>query len=191
MEKKDEPAQSPEATATLTRLDISRILARETSHKASKGTLADEEKAHLLSYIENLRQQRRVVTMCMVAIELIRFAPAHADVDFKKLLHRIRRFCIRNKIVQRRVTHAAQNHDYNVDLMREWVAYVNEEIVLSRYLADCIVNIDQTNIDFDISPSTTLEALGSRTVSVKTTGSSERCTVILGVCRCLGQTGGL
>jgi len=65
--------------------------------------------------------------------------------------------------------------------MLDWVQYVNREIVVSRYPADCVVNIDQTNIDFDVASPTTLQSAGSRTVSVKITGSSDRCTVILGV----------
>jgi transposase-like protein len=174
-------ALRPDAAATLTRLDISKMQARKTHHKGSGGTLGEATKRHLLSFHENLRQHGRVVTVRSLAIELLRFEPALAEIDFILLINRIRRFCVHHKIVQRRVTHAAQNHIYNIDIMIDWVNYVNREIVVSKYTADCIVNIDQTNIDFDVASPTTLQSAGSRTVSVKITGSSDRCTVILGV----------
>ena len=174
-------AQCPDAAATLTKLDISKILSKKTQHKGSGGALGEAAKQHLLSFHENLRQQGRVVTVRSLTIELLRFEPALSELNFVLLVNRVRRFCLHYKIVQRRVTHAAQNHIYNQDIMLDWVQYVNREIVVSRYPADCVVNIDQTNIDFDVASPTTLQSAGSRTVSVKITGSSDRCTVILGV----------
>ena len=53
--------------------------------------------------------------------------------------------------------------------------------IMSSYSADCIVNIDQTNIDFDVESYTTLESFGSKTVNIKTRSSSDRCNFILGV----------
>ena len=110
-------------------------------------------------------------------IELLCFEPALSELDFILLVNRVRRFCLYYKIVQRRLTHAAQNQDIMID----WVEYVNREIVVSRCTADWVVNIDQANIDFDVTSPTTLQSAGSRTASVKITGSSDRCTVIHGV----------
>jgi hypothetical protein len=44
-----------------------------------------------------------------------------------------------------------------------------------------VVNIDETNANFDFSPGTTLDGCGERTSGCATTGSSTRCTVLLGV----------
>jgi hypothetical protein len=43
------------------------------------------------------------------------------------------------------------------------------------------VNIDKTNIYFDMTSATILAHQGKRTVSIRNTGSSQRCTVLLGV----------
>ena len=43
------------------------------------------------------------------------------------------------------------------------------------------MNIDETNIEFDMIGSISLADQGSRTVSLRSTGSFSRCTVLLGV----------
>ena len=44
-----------------------------------------------------------------------------------------------------------------------------------------MVNINETNIFFDMESGLTLTNKGDKTVSLKTTGTSMRCTVLLGV----------
>ena len=157
------------------------MLSKKTQHKGSGGALGEAAKRYLLSFHENLRQQGRVVTVRSLTIELLRFEPALSELDFTLLVNRVRRFSLYCKIVQRRVTHAAQNHIYNQDIMIDWVKYVSRQVVMSSYTVDCVVNIDQTNNNFDVASPTTLQSAGSRTVSLKITGSSDRCTIILGV----------
>ena len=70
-------ALRPDAAATLTRLDISKMQARKTHHKGSVGTLSEAAKTHLLSFHENLRQRGRVVTVRSLTIELLRFDLQH------------------------------------------------------------------------------------------------------------------
>jgi len=117
----------------------------------------------------------------MMAIELCRQFPELESIHIKVLYRRIRRSCHSNDIVIRRVTHAAQNHEYNQSVMDNWVHYVNQQIKMNKYTADCIVNYDQTNIYFDVSSPNTLEKKGAKSVSMKNTGCSLRCTVILAV----------
>ena len=50
-----------------------------------------------------------------------------------------------------------------------------------RLPPSAVVNIDETNIDFDMPATTTLERRGVRSVSVSGTGSSQRATLLLGV----------
>jgi hypothetical protein len=47
--------------------------------------------------------------------------------------------------------------------------------------ARAIVNIDETNVDFDQAPKTTLAPIGHRTIRVASSGPSSRCTALLGV----------
>jgi hypothetical protein len=79
------------------------------------------------------------------------------------------------------ITHVAQNTRYDATTIQEFTNYVNEQIRSGGYLADCVVNIDETNIDFDMTGNITLADAGSTTISIRTNGSCNRCTVLLGV----------
>jgi hypothetical protein len=61
------------------------------------------------------------------------------------------------------------------------VYYVNHSIKIGNYKACDVVNIDETNVDFDLASRTTLADRGKRKIGFVTTGSSARCTVLLGV----------
>ena len=75
----------------------------------------------------------------------------------------------------------AQNTRYKQSVIDDFVTYVNNQTAAGQYDASRIVNIDETNIYFDLAGGSTLAGRGSRTVSVRTTGSAARCTVLLGV----------
>lgn len=134
----------------------------------------------LKSYYENLRNMDRIVTVGMLCYELKRLKP-DLVVDFNVLRKRIYRWLSNEQIVQRRVTHVAQNTRYVEETMTQFVTYVNEQIITGGFLADDIVNIDETNIQFDMTGSVTLANQGTRTISVRSSGASSRCTVLLGV----------
>jgi hypothetical protein len=61
-----------------------------------------------------------------------------------------------------------------------WVGYINRQIVTSAYMAKQICNFDETNIDFDPAPRSSLSKIGERTVSLQVNGHSGRCTIMLG-----------
>ena len=65
--------------------------------------------------------------------------------------------------------------------MKDFVYHVNDQIACGKYLRSNVVNIDETNIYFDLTGTMTLADHGSRTVSVHGAGTSARCTVLLGV----------
>jgi hypothetical protein len=62
----------------------------------------------------------------------------------------------------------------------DWTRYINRQIVTSQYRSDCIMNFDETNVDFDPSPRSTLCKVGEKTVSLRISGHSGRATVMLG-----------
>ena len=66
-------------------------------------------------------------------------------------------------------------------MIDDWVSLVNSSIIVLKYSPSCIVNIDETNIYFDMTQATTLEIQGQHTVSIRNTGSTQHCTVLLGV----------
>ena len=113
--------------------------------------------------------------------ELKRLDPLLVDADTKVLSKRLYRWLRSEGIVQRCVTHVAQNKRYEASVIDEFVVYVNEQIVSGNFGPSEIVNIYETNIEFDMIGSITLADQGSRTVSLRSTGSSSCCTVLLEV----------
>ena len=97
------------------------------------------------------------------------------------LRKRIYRFLKREGIVNRRRTHIAQNNRRDLAAESDFVTCVNEYIDMMKIPASLIVNIDETNVDFDQPSSSTLSQRGERSISVQGTGSSSRCTALLGV----------
>jgi hypothetical protein len=66
--------------------------------------------------------------------------------------------------------------------MQDFVVYINCQLSQGQYSQQCVVNIDETNIFFDMESGLTLaNNKDDKTVSLKTTGTSIRCTVLLGV----------
>jgi hypothetical protein len=128
-----------------------------------------------------LRDQDRVVTLNLLAAELKRLDPGPRNVTVPALRRRINRHLIKFGVVRQRVTRVAQNTRHDMTVKAGYVAFVNEGIKAGKYRACDIVNIDKTNIDFDLVSGTTLAGRGDPTVACATTGSSNRCTVMLGV----------
>ena len=82
-------------------------------------------------------------------------------------------------IVQCHITHVAQNTEYCEKEIRDFVEYFNCQITRGQYRQDRVVNIDETNIYFDKESRLTLASKEAKTVSLETTGTSMRCTVLL------------
>lgn len=131
-------------------------------------------------YYDNLRNMNRIVTVGMLCYELKRLRPDLTG-NFTVLRKRIYRWLSSEQIVQRRVTHVAQNTRYEEEIMILFVTYVNEQIHTGSFKVDDIVKIDETNIQFDMTGSVILANKGSRTISVRSSGSSFRCFALLGV----------
>lgn len=109
------------------------------------------------------------------------FAPDFLPDKRTALRKRIERFAVRLNLVQRRRTHIAQNTRHVSEIIDDFIQCVNEHISMLQLPASAVVNIDETNIDFDMPSTTTLECRGARTASVQGTGCSQRATVLLGV----------
>jgi hypothetical protein len=66
-------------------------------------------------------------------------------------------------------------------MKKQFTSSVNGEIESGGYTTDLVIKIDETNIVFDITDSMTMADEGAKTVSIRTSCSSSRCTVLLGV----------
>ena len=155
------------------------VLMKKIAHPGrSPKSAADFE--GLKTLFDQLRLQDRACTTRMLSVELKR-QPGNENVSLKALEKRIKRWLARKDIVIRRVTRVAQNTRLDQETIQDFVSYVNNQIAAFEFPAGNIVNIDETNINFDMFGSKTLATRGERTIGLRTTGNSNRCTVLLGV----------
>jgi DDE superfamily endonuclease len=132
-------------------------------------------------YYDNICNTDQVVTVGMMVYELKTIDPLLADVDTIVLSKRLYRWLRLEGILQWHVIHVAQNTRYKASVIDNFVVYVSKQIVSGNFGPSEIVNIDETIIEFDMIGPLTLAYQGSRTVSLRSTGSSSHCTVLLGV----------
>ena len=65
--------------------------------------------------------------------------------------------------------------------MQDFVSYINSQLSQGQYSWQCLVNILETNIFFHVKSGLTLANKGDKTMSLKTTETSMRCTVLVEV----------
>ena len=128
---------------------------------------------------DSLRAPGHIVSVTMLTVELKRITGA--QVSLHVLSKHVACCLVSVGIVQRHVTHVAQNTWHCEIAFQDCTNYINSQLVLGQYRQDCVVNIDETNIFFDMEGGLTLAEKGDKTVSLKTKGTSMRCTVLLGV----------
>ena len=160
---------------------IQYLLTRKTLSAGPTGVILPHMLEHLQLHYENLRGMKRVVTVRNLVFELLREFPNNlGTLTVKNCYSCIWRWAQKMGYVYRRITHVAQYNRNDPEVMAQFTQYVNESIKLGKYDSSCVVNIDETNVYFDMVGSYTLEKRGSKTVSILSTKSSNRCTVILG-----------
>jgi len=150
-----------------------------TVHKGRASSIPNQDVNYILDFYHQLRERGIPVSALVLAIELQRVSPQLNHVAVEVLRRRVLRIMKKNNITHRCVTHKAQNIHYEQQIIDNFIHYVNQQIVAGRYSADVIINMDETNVDFDPSPRSTLCRIGERSVSARISGHSGRCTVVL------------
>jgi hypothetical protein len=128
---------------------------------------------------DQLRGDDHACLIMLLAAELKRLSGHVASLSV--IQQRVARWCTSQNIVYRRITHKAQNTRYVLSVMQEYLQYINTQFLEGSYHRASIVNIDETNIYFVMADGLTLADKGAKTISLRTNGSSMRCTVLLGV----------
>ena len=152
--------------------------AKKTLHKGKSHFNVEHYRAVFLMF-DTLRTPGHIVSVMMLTVELKRISgtPVSLHVLSKCVSH----WLVSVGVIQHHVTHVAQNTWHCEIAMQDFTNYINSQLVLGQYRKDCVVNIDETNIFFDMEGGLTLAEKGDKTVSPKTKGTSMRCTVLLGV----------
>ena len=152
-------------------------LSSYTFHKGPEPS--PEGWAQLKDFYLRLREDGRLCTIKYLAFEYARIT--NSTEPIKSIMWKVHRWKKRENLVYRRVTHVAQNTRHNEQIINDFVLYTNEQITSGQYSACDIVNMDETNVYFDLPSGITLESRGSRSVAMRSSGSNNRCTVLLAV----------
>jgi hypothetical protein len=129
----------------------------------------------------DLRECDQVVTLIFLAAELNRLDPGARNVTMADLHGWINHHLLKFGVVRGRVTRVAQKNHHDMTVKAGYGAFMNEGVNAGKYRACNIINIDETNINFDLFSGATLYRRGERIIGCATTDSSSRCTVMVGV----------
>ena len=141
------------------------------------GSEADQE---LKKYVQELRDQHRVVSVRMICREWQRLHP-EVLISSVAVRSRVYRWLKREGFVHRRPTRVSQKTRLCQKTAKDFLLYVREQVRDFNFSPETIVNIDETNVDFDCVAHSTVNRRGERTVSIRCSGSSQRVTVLLAV----------
>jgi hypothetical protein len=150
-----------------------------TVHKGHPGMISHDEAMYILDFYEQLHEHGIPVSSQLLAIVLQWFSPQLNQVSVVILQCHVLHMMKNNNITRQCVTHKAQNIHFEQPITVDFTHYVNQQIVIGRYSTDLIIKMDETNVDFDPSPRTTLSRIGERLVNACINGHSGQCTGIL------------
>jgi hypothetical protein len=150
-----------------------------TVHKGHPGMISHDEAMYILDFYEQLHEHGIPVSSQLLAIVLQWFSPQLNQVSVVILQCHVLHMMKNNNITHQCVTHKAQNIHFEQPITVDFTYYVNQQNVIGRYSTDLIIKMDETNVDFDPSPRTTLSRIGERSVNECINGHSGQCTVIL------------
>ena len=128
---------------------------------------------------DTLRAPGCIVSVMMLTVEFKRIIGT--PVSLHVLSKRVSCWLVSVGIVQHHVSHVTQNTWHCEIAMQVFTDYINSQLVLGQYRQDCVVNVAETNIFIDMEGGLTLAEKGGQDCVPKTTGTSMRCTVLLGV----------
>jgi hypothetical protein len=128
---------------------------------------------------DTLHNARWHVSVMMLTVELKRISGT--PVSLLVFSKHVSDWLASVHIIDHHITNIAQNTCHCELIMQDFVAYINSQLSQGQYSQQCMVNIYEVNIFFDMESGLTLANKGGKTVSLMTTGTSMRSPVLLGV----------
>jgi DDE superfamily endonuclease len=146
-----------------------------------KCSLSGELIVDLKGVFDALRDEDYGVSLRIMVTELRRLSPASVIGCSESAINsRVYRLLRKWDNTWRRGTHKAQNTRHSSEVIGDFLEYFRLKFRLLRVDCSRVYNVDETNVFFSQEPVFTYAKRGSRTVSIKGTDSSQRCTVMLG-----------
>jgi hypothetical protein len=125
-------------------------------NKGHASSIPHDQVLHMLQFYEQLHECGIPVSSQVLARELQRISPQLNNADVAALCRQVLRIMKKNNVTHYCITHEAQNIHYEQHIIDDFIFYVNWQIVMGKYSSDVIINMDETNVNFDPSPRTTL-----------------------------------
>lgn len=162
------------------------LMTMSRKKKANRGLKArwPELEERLMKFVIEQRLQGRGMSTVQVRLKAIDIAKELNIDEFKGGASWCYRFMVRNKLSMRSRTTMCQklpaDHIEKIQNFREFVALQIQE---NTIIADSIVNMDEVPLTFDIPMGRTVNQIGERSISIRTTGHEKsHFTVVLGCC---------
>jgi hypothetical protein len=128
---------------------------KKSLHKGRPSTVSHRIKNYIVFMFKIYREQGICISAKMLALDAMREFPDLHQVPETHLRCRLLLFLKKEEfITHRHITHMAQNVRHYQDIVNDFIDYFNRQIVTGKYRVPCIVNMDKTNLDFDMTPRT-------------------------------------
>ena len=125
----------------------------------------------LSEWVFDLRSNKLIVTRLAIRARALQIAPKYNFPNFKASASWCTRFMDWSGLTLRQKTHIAQKLPKDIDeKVHNFFAFVIKERKRLDFALKNIINMDETPMYFDMPGNTTVNKVGSKTVSVKTTG---------------------
>jgi len=137
----------------------------------------------LMSWLFLLREIGIPVSIKALILKASHIDPAFGELAYSTRYQVVRRLCHANCLSLRRGTHQSQGHPQEaVDLALQWITTIRPIVSEATRPKKVILNMDQTAVFFSLTPRTTLNLSGERTINVtKTASAAHRATVAVTV----------
>jgi hypothetical protein len=136
------------------------FLSRQMMHQGRAPWTEKDKLQKILTMYWELRNRDRIFTLNILAAELKRLDRSVQGLSLGVICRCIWRHIKKHGIVRCRVTRVSQNTRYEQSDVQGWVSCVNHSIKIGNYKACDMVNIDETNVNFDLASGTTLAGHG-------------------------------
>ena len=142
----------------------------------------------LSEWVLDLRSNGLIVTRLAIRARALQIAPKYNFPNFKASAGWCTRFMDQSRLTLRQKTHIAQKLPKDIDeKVHNFFAFVIKEQKRLDFALKNIINMDEMPMHFDMPGNTTVNKVGSKIVSVKTTGHERQHFTVVLACQAHGK----
>jgi hypothetical protein len=145
------------------------FLRKQTVHQGRKPKTEQARLHKMLTMYRELHDRDHVIILNLLAAELNRMDETVDGLSLASIRRQIYRHLQKYGVVRHHITRVAQNTRHDQAVVNDYIQYVKEAITPGKYKSPDIVNIDETNVDFDFKAGLTIAGRGKCTRGCTTT----------------------